>query len=96
MATVRSFKLPSGQEIIGKETAVTSRGVILDDVRELQALQRPDGTFGLGIAPFTFSSRAGKIELYFSSIVGEVLQIPSELEREYLSNVSGIQLAMSL
>lgn len=93
---VRAFKLLSGQEIIGICTEVGVDTVKLKKIREIAPSRQQNGEWTLSLAAYLFSDIDGEFELRISNTAGEIIGVPSELEREYRNVVSSIQLATSI
>ena len=82
-----SFKLSSGEEILGRLEAEDSAGYTILKPMVLIANEK-----GLGLAPFMFSvSPDGKFKLNISSVTC-VAKTESEIGKQYVAQTSGIQL----
>jgi hypothetical protein len=82
-----SFKLSSGEEIIGRLEAEDDKGYTLHKPMVLIA-----GKEGLGLAPFMFSvSPDGKFILK-SNAISCVAKTQTEISKQYTSQTSGIKL----
>ena len=82
-----SFKLSSGEEIIGRLEAEDAKGYTVHKPMVLIAQQQ-----GLGLAPFMFSvSPDAKFVLQANS-VSCVAKTEGEISKQYTSQTSGIQL----
>lgn len=83
-----SFKLSSGEEVLGRLEAETDKAYTLHKPMVLVAQQQ-----GLGLAPFMFSvAPDGKFVLQAQS-VSCVAKTEDEIGKQYLSQTSGIALA---
>ena len=82
-----SFKLSSGEEIIGRLEAEDSKGYTVHRPMVLIAQQT-----GLGLAPFMFSvSPDAKFVLQATS-VSCIAKTEAEIGKQYTSQTSGIQM----
>ena len=80
-----SFKLSSGEELVGRLESENDKSYTLNKV--IIAQQQ-----GLGLAPFMFSvSPEGKFNLQTQS-VSCVAKTETEIAKQYISTTSGIQL----
>jgi len=102
MTAVNLFKLINGQEVIAKIKSQTDEYFDVQDVREIAPVpvMGPDGKqgFKLTLAPYIFATNANEknMFIYKGSIAGRVSELPDNLEKEYLSSVSGIMLAKGM
>jgi hypothetical protein len=82
-----SFKLSSGEEIVGRLESESDKSYTLNKPMVIIAQQQ-----GLGLAPFMFSvSPEGKFNLQTQS-VSCVAKTETEIAKQYISTTSGIQL----
>ena len=82
-----SFKLSSGEEIVGRLESESDKSYTLNKPMVIIAQQQ-----GLGLAPFMFSvSPDGKFKLQAQS-VSCVAKTEIEIAKQYVSTTSGIQL----
>ena len=82
-----SFKLSSGEEIIGRLEAEDSKGYTLHKPMVLIAQQQ-----GLGLAPFMFSVSPDAKFVLQATAVSCVAKTESEISKQYTSQTSGIAL----
>ena len=80
-----SFKLSSGEEIIGRLEAEDSKGYTLHKPMVLIAQQT-----GLGLAPFMFSVSANAKFILQSNAVSCLAKTEEEISKQYTSQTSGI------
>ena len=95
---VASFKLDTGEEIIGR---ITSRNphnntIVISKPRALALMpgQAP-GQMTIQLVPFMASDQDGDITVFDAHIVAQG-KPASDLEKGYLQNTSGIEIAGSL
>jgi hypothetical protein len=82
-----SFKLSSGEEIVGRLESESDKSYTLNKPMVIIAQQQ-----GLGLAPFMFSvSPEGKFNLQTQS-VSCVAKTETEIAKQYVSTTSGIQM----
>jgi|TARA_B110000908_G_C10174896_1_gene412740 hypothetical protein len=82
-----SFKLSSGEEIVGRLESESDKSYTLNKPMVIIAQQQ-----GLGLAPFMFSvSPDGKFNLQAQS-VSCVAKTETEIAKQYVSTTSGIQM----
>ncbi len=94
MATVIAIKVTNGEEWIGKHTqTLQDDGTItLADPRRLQLVPNGKGGMGLALTPiFMASVDLNSITVPVAHVVATI-QVDSDFEKQYLQEVSGIQL----
>lgn len=94
MAKVLTFKLITGEEIIGREVENISPNppyFTLDRVRTVGVQPAGNGQMGIGLLPFAFSQQDGPIMITKSAVIAE-FTCTAQLERIYLEQTSGIKL----
>ena len=82
-----SFKLSSGEEIIGRLDAEDSKGYTVHKPMVLIAQQQ-----GLGLAPFMFSVSPDAKFVLQATAVSCIAKTEAEIGKQYTSQTSGIQL----
>ena len=82
-----SFKLSSGEEIIGRLEAEDAKGYTVHKPMVLIAQQQ-----GLGLAPFMFSVSPDAKFVLQANAVSCIAKTESEISKQYTSQTSGIQL----
>jgi hypothetical protein len=82
-----SFKLSSGEEIIGRLEEEDAKGYTVHKPMVLVAQQQ-----GLGLAPFMFSVSPDAKFVLQSSAVSCVAKTEAEISKQYTSQTSGIQM----
>lgn len=88
---VITLKLINGDEIIGREVGSTTDNIELSKVFVLRLHQGPDGQVGVGMMPWMISND-GEIKFDRRNILAGPFTPPSDMERGYLSQSSGLQL----
>ena len=86
-----TLKLINGDEIIGREVGSSTNKITLTKVFVLRLHQTADGQVGVGMMPWMISNDA-EIEFDRRNILAGPFTPPSEMERGYLSQSSGLQL----
>jgi hypothetical protein len=82
-----SFKLSSGEEIIGRLDSEDSKGYTVHKPMVLVAQQQ-----GLGLAPFMFSVSPDAKFILNTTSVSCIAKTESEISKQYTSQTSGIQM----
>jgi hypothetical protein len=82
-----SFKLSSGEEILGRLDAEDAKGYTVHKPMVLIAQQQ-----GLGLAPFMFSVSPDSKFVLQATSVSCVAKTESEIGKQYTSQTSGIQM----
>ena len=90
---VVTLKLINGDEIIGREVDddTTDNTILMSKVFVLRLHQGPDGQVGVGMMPWMISED-GEITIHRRNILAGPFIPPSDMERGYLSQSSGLQL----
>jgi hypothetical protein len=92
---IKSFKMISGEEIIGKVNAVINDVWVLESVRLIITQAAGPNKLGVGFMPYIVSNMEGKNNIYRHAVACEPQSIAKDLEMMYLENVSGLQLPPS-
>lgn len=89
-----AMKLVSGEEIIARHIGnpTAFQGISVSHARTIGLQQGRDGEYGIGMMDYVLSNKDCTIEIADHSIIASYSPAP-EVERAYLSNTSGIQLA---
>lgn len=88
-----AMKLVSGEEVIARSIEHTTDAVTVSHVRTIGLQQaNAQGDVGIGMMDYILSNKDVQISINRSAIVATFDMAP-EVERAYLSNTSGIQLA---
>jgi hypothetical protein len=88
---VRIFKLTTGEEIIARAEQEQDK-IILNKPMTFQAVPtQVQGAMGMAMVPWIISAKGDFIEISLSHIVVETEPKP-DLEKKYLSQISGITL----
>jgi hypothetical protein len=96
MSTITLFKLVSGEEIIATVTDDrTPSTITVEKARAIAVVQTGPQQYGLQLFPFLKGAPDEEFDLYIHSIIGQ-LPAPADLERSYISQTSGIEIATSL
>ncbi len=86
------MKLVSGEEIIGRYVTESTHSIMLSHVRTIGLQQDNQGRFGVGMMDYVVSNKDCNLD--FKDTAWLVKFEPSrEIEKAYLSNTSGLQLA---
>ena len=90
---VVTLKLINGDEIIGREVDddTTDNTILMSKVFVLRLHQSQDGSVGVAMMPWMISAD-GEIEFDRRNILAGPFTPPSDMERGYLSQSSGLQL----
>lgn len=89
--TVKSFMLATGQELIASLVTETGQGYMIKDPLIVHMMRGPDGKPQLGFAPWSMiHSESATSELFDHGLLCKPVDVLSEVEASYLSNVSGI------
>jgi len=83
-----SFKLTSGEEIIGRLEAEDAKGYTVHKPMVLIAQQT-----GLGLAPFMFSVSANSKFVLQSNAVSCIAKTEEEISKQYVQSTTGIALS---
>ena len=86
-----TLKLINGDEIIGRGVGSSTNKIELAKVFVLRLHQTADGQVGVGMMPWMISNDA-EIEFDRRNILAGPFIPPSDMERGYLSQSSGLQL----
>ena len=95
---IRTFKLVTGEEIIGKligssDTGFAGNNMIkLTKVRTIQMMPTGPNQVGVGLLPYSAADVDGAIKFSRSAIVAEI-EHGKDMEDAYLQQTTGIQLA---
>ncbi len=92
--SIQVIKMSNGEEIIAKVSSGDKGYIVATQARSVRMM--PDGKGGaqLGLIPFVILNPDGSIPLNENLIVGRA-PATNEVEKLYLSEVSGIQLSIS-
>ena len=91
---IRTFKLSSGEEIIGKVKHEDSDTFIIEDVLLIVGQNTPQG-MQVGLMPFMFSNPEGAITIRRPHIMVEG-KVSGDLEKGYIERTSKIAMATSI
>ena len=86
---VKIFKLVSGEEVLSKVEVIDDGTWLLTDPRMLG--MNPQ-TGQPGMMPFMMLNPERKVKLNPNQIIAESASVPPDMEKKYLSDVSGIAL----
>lgn len=89
MTDVKIYKLLNGAEIIARLRNATDTHVTLEEIRMLHPVQVSQGTIQFELHPYIFCSASGSAIFPARDLV-EIIDVPEETCREYLSKTSGI------
>lgn len=88
-ATVRSFMLVDGKELIAQLVENTGLGYKIKAPLVIHMMRGQDGP-SLGFAPWSMIQADAQIELFFGGLMTDPVPVLPEVEASYLTNVSGI------
>lgn len=90
---VVSFKLLSGEEVIGRVENETDDVIVLSKVRSIQMVQTGPQSMGLHIMPYMASNLDGDISFRRAATTTVPSAPSSEAEKPYIENTTSIALA---
>ncbi len=95
MSEVNVFKLGSSEEIICTVIDEQPDYFVVEKCRAVGPQQHENGQLSLQWMPFIWSDVEGTatVNLYKSTIMGRLQNLPENMEKEYLQKTSGIVLA---
>lgn len=95
--TVRLYKLVSGEEIVASvvDESTNQDYVTVKTACSLQVVPKGPQQYALALLPYMRGEPDGEIKLFKLAIASEV-DANADLERSYLSQTSGIEIASSL
>ena len=89
---VKVLKLITGEEVIARVSRARSNLLILDRPRRLQMIPaNQQGQVGFAIVPWLMAGNSEKITISIEHILAEDV-VKSEVEKNYLANVTGLSL----
>ena len=89
---VKVLKLITGEEVIARVSTESSNLLILDKPMTLQILPpNQQGQVGFAIVPWLMAGNSEKITISIEHILAEDV-VKSEVEKNYLANVTGLTL----
>lgn len=94
--TIKLYKLPSGQEIIGRLVEEGSSWVVLEHVLTFRVVQQGPDQYGLQLNPLSPTLPEGKWRFNYSQLLSEAVDVPDSMAKAYLQQVSSIQIISSL
>lgn len=97
MSQLKLFMLAPNLEVIGTLIEETDTSVTLEKTLLIRPVQTgPDGEFGLQMVPISPTSPEGKQKFQKAQMLGEVLDVPDQLERVYLERTTSLQLVSAV
>jgi hypothetical protein len=94
---LKLFTLTSGKEVIGEcVSELVSESWTIKYPLYLHVVQQGPDTYGLGLYPYSPSNPEGKHEFKLSTIQSESLEIPKDLNDNYIRETTGISIVSSL
>jgi di/tripeptidase len=90
---ILSFKLISGEEVIGYVVSDVSDVLTLCKVRFIQMVQTAPQTIGLNISPYMVSNIDGDIGFYRTAITTVPVTPSADVEKPYVEQTTTIALA---
>lgn len=91
MSNVIALKLISGEEVLAKEVRVDGDSLVVESPLVVQIMPAKEG-YGVGLVPYMHSKSIGELPIKLDKIVCKT-EPDSGVEKGYLQQVSGIQLA---
>ena len=89
---VKVLKLITGEEVIARVSTESSNLLILDKPMILQMMPaNQQGQVGFAIVPWLMAGNSEKITISIEHILAED-EVKSEVEKNYLANVTGLTL----
>jgi hypothetical protein len=95
MSEITLFKLVSGEEIIATVSDKNDTRYVASKAMAIGVVQTGPQQYGLQLYPFLKGSPDGEFELQAHAVMGS-MPTPPDLERSYISQTSGIEIATSL
>lgn len=95
MSEITLFKLVSGEEVIATVSDKTNTTFTVSKAMAIGVVQTGPQQYGLQLYPFLKGSPDGEFTLFAQAIMG-TMPTPPDLERSYISQTSGIEIATSL
>lgn len=91
---VKMFLMVSGVEVIARVVEETDSTVTVEKAYLVQVVPSQSGTLNIGMAPFCVGVFPdGEVVVKKSAIMTELYNAPAPLEKRYIEQTSGIQLA---
>lgn len=90
---ILSFKLISGEEVIGRVVSDETDVLTLSKVRSIQMVQTAPQTLGLNITPYMVSNIDGDIPFNKSAMTTVPATAADEVEKPYVEQTTSIALA---
>jgi hypothetical protein len=86
-----AFKLTSGEEVIGTETALNDTFMTVRKCRSVGMQPMGNGQHGIGLMPYALGQHDGEINFRRDSVVAEFVPDPA-FEKVYLQQTTSIHL----
>lgn len=93
MSKVISFKLLSGEEVMGRLVEEWTDGIKLEKVRSVQMVQQGPQQMGMAIIPYSATQIDGVIPFRKSAMSTDIITPSDETEKLYLQQTTSIALA---
>ena len=95
MSDVKLIKLVSGEEIVATVSASTPEKLTMSKAMSMNVVQTGPQQYGIHLYPFLKGAPEGEFDMYAHAIMC-IMLAPTDLERSYISQTSGIEIATSL
>lgn len=90
------FILNSGREVVGTLVSETFEEYVISQPHIIQPVQQGPDQYGLSLYPYSSADPEGKHSFNRNMIVSSSLKVPEDIEKNYLSQTSRIQIVSSL
>ena len=90
---VISFKLLSGEEVMGRLVGEVDTTITLEKVRGVQMVQQGPQQMGMAMIPYSATVIDGEIPFYKSAMSTTPMTPSAETEKLYMQNTTSIALA---
>lgn len=91
MSRIVAFKLTSGEEVIGTETALNNTFMTVKKCRSIGMQPMGNGQQGIGMMPFALGQHDGEISFLRSAVIAEFTP-DKEFEKVYMQQTTTIKL----
>ena len=87
------FKLSSGEEVVGELVSEHNDCRVLKRARVMIPTPSGPGQMSIQMAPYVITAAESEVTIYDRCIAGEVKDVPADLEKGYIHNTTGVQIA---
>lgn len=92
---LKLFTLISGKEVMGKVVKQDSDTIVLESPVVIQIIPQSKESYGIGLYPYSPTDPSGSRIFYINNIESECITIPSDLEKTYIQETTGISIVTS-